>query len=438
MQAPAAGDGGDGRPTGRGTGAGRAEAEGVPSGMAGPGSPAPDGRPATRYALWRVFLKEFRENLRDRRSLITALVIGPLLMPALVAAALSIAIHHGREQTQRPVPVTVVHAGRAPHLLAFLRQYRVLAVPVEARAPAARRLAATLHRPLLYVPRDFGARLAAGRPAALRLYADESDRTEQQAAGRVTRLIGLYAGVITRLRLVARGLDPLLLTPIVVHPIDISTPQSRSVLVLGMLSYVILLAMLMGGMYMAIDATAGERERGSLEPLLTVPVEREHLVYGKMLAASAMMLLTLTLTVSAFAVTLRHIGLDRMGMSVNFGAGVVAAIVLYSLPLIPLGAALMTLVASFTRSYREAQTYIGLILLIPTVPLMFAGLLGLRPSLMLMTVPFLSQHFLIMSLLRAQPLPAFYAVTSAGVTLLPTGVLVWLAGRLYRREKLLG
>lgn len=389
-------------------------------------------------AIWRVFRKEFRENLRDRRSLIASLVIGPLLMPALLAAALSIAIHHGGQASRHPVDLAVANARRAPNLLAFLRQFAVRPEPVKTSRAAARDWVRRRHEPLLYVPRGFGARLAAGKPASLRLYVDESDRTSQQVVGRVGRVIGVYGGAIAKLRLMARGLDPLLLTPIVVHPIDISTPQSRSVLALGMLSYVILLTMLMGGLYVAIDATAGERERGSLEPLLTVPVEREQLVYGKMLAASAMMLLSLTLTVTAFAVTLSHIGLDRLGMSVNFDAGVVAAIVLYSLPLIPLGAALMTLVASFTRSYREAQTYVPLVLLIPTLPLMFASILGLRPSLALMTVPFLGQHFLIMSVLRGQPLPALYAVLSVGVSLLPGVVLVWLAGRLYRREGLLG
>ena len=72
--------------------------------------------------------------------------------------------------------------------------------------------------------------------------------------------------------------------------IDVSTPAARSVLVLGTLSYLVLLTMLMGGMYLAIDATAGERERGSLEPLLTVPVPRAHLIYGKILATCAYML----------------------------------------------------------------------------------------------------------------------------------------------------
>ncbi len=389
-------------------------------------------------AIGRVFRKELRETLRDRRSLFTTLVIGPLLLPALISVALSMAIRHGGAPASRPIELMVAHAERAPQLLQFLRQYRVQVRAVQTDRAAARAWVERSHGPLLYVPRDFGTRLAAGKPASLRLYADESERAVQSRVQRLASLIGLYGGTIARLRLVARGLDPQLLAPIALHAIDISTPQSRAALVLGMLSYAILLTMLMSGLYIAIDATAGERERGSLEPLLTMPVRREHLVYGKMLAACAMMTVCLVLTVTAFAFALHHIGLDRLGMSANFGPAVAAGIVLGCLPLIPTGAALMTLVAAYTRSYREAQTYVGLVLLIPTLPLIFANIMGLRPRPALMAVPSLSQHFIIMSLLRAEPLPAMDLVISAGVTLTLGAVLMFFAGRLYRREKLLG
>jgi sodium transport system permease protein len=235
-----------------------------------------------------------------------------------------------------------------------------------------------------------------------------------------------------------RGIDPLVLSPIVIHDVDVSTPASRSVLALGTLSYLVLLTMLMGGMYLAIDATAGERERGSLEPLLTVPVRREHLIYGKMLATCAFMTLSLCLTVSAFATVLQFAGLERFGMSVNFGPLVALTVILFCLPLVPLGAAVMTIVAAFTRSYREAQTYLGLVLIIPTLPLVFAGVLGLRPTARLMAVPSLSQHFLITSLLRDEPIPGGFLALSVGVTLAVGAALVFIAGRLYHREALLG
>jgi sodium transport system permease protein len=390
-------------------------------------------------AVWRVFLKEVRENLRDRRTLISALVFGPLFGPLLFASALSLSFRGAGAQADRPLYLTVSHAERAPDLLAYLRQYDVRIRTVEDDEAAARReVAAHRNEEVLLVPEDFGSRLEAGRPSPLLLFADESETRSATRLERIAGIINRYGATIARLRLVARGLDPLLSVPIVLHPIDISTPAARSALALGALSYLVLITMLMGGMYLAIDATAGERERGSLEPLLTLPVRREHLIYGKILAACAYMTLSLVLTVTAFAIVLRFVGLERFGMSADFGPRVAVGIVLACLPLVPPGAALMTLVAAFTRSYREAQTYVGLVLLIPTLPLVFAAVLGLQPRVALMAVPSLGQHFIILSLIRMQPLPQGYVALSVCSTLAFGALLFFAAGRLYRREALLG
>jgi len=200
----------------------------------------------------------------------------------------------------------------------------------------------------------------------------------------------------------------------------------------------ILLTMLMGGLHLTLDATAGERERGSLEPLLTVPVPREQLIYGKILAACLFMLLSLVLTVGAMALALRHVGLENLGMTENITALNVLELTACCAPLAPLGASLMTIVAAFTRSYREAQTYVGLVLLVPTLPLIFASALGLRPSAALMMVPSLSQHFMVTGLLRGEPVSAGYAALSVTVSLALGALAAFAAGRLYHREKLLG
>ena len=390
-------------------------------------------------ALLTVFRKEFRENLRDRRTLLSALIVGPLLGPLLFGVALSLGIERGAAEADRPVALAVSHAERAPQLLDFLREYGVQVTAVNLDDAAAREAVKThVQSLILSINADYAARLSDSQPGALALYVDASDAASGKSAARIRLLISHYGGLLARLRILARGIDPLVLSPIVLHDVDVSTPSSRSVLALGTLSYLILLTMLMGGIYLAIDATAGERERGSLEPLLTVPVRRDQLIYGKILATCAYMAISLALTVSAFAVVLRFAGLERFGMTVNFGPLVALQVVLFSLPLVPLGAALMTIIAAFTRSYREAQTYLGLALVIPTLPLVFAGQLGLRPTAQLMLIPSLSQHFLITSLLRDEPLSASQVVLSVGATLLVGLLLVRVAGRLYRREALLG
>ncbi len=390
-------------------------------------------------AIFTVFLKEFRENLRERRTLLSAMILGPLLGPLLFAGALSLSIERGTVKNDRPVSLAVAHTERAPNLLAFLHQYGVNIKPVGVDDEGAR-TAIREHREtlVLLITNHFGEKLGSGEPAPLELYADSSDASNGRDVTRVRLLLEQYGALVARLRITARGVNPLVLSPIVLQNIDVSTPASRSVLVLGTLSYLILLTMLMGGMYLAIDTTAGERERGSLEPLLTVPVKREHLIYGKILATCAYMTLSLTLTVIAFAIALRFVGLEQFGMSLNFGPLVALKVVLFSLPLVPLGAALMTIVAAFTRSYREAQTYLGLVLLIPTLPLVLASMLGLQPTARLMAVPSLSQHFLITSLLRDEPVSGGYLALSVAVTLAVGATLMLIAGRLYDREALLG
>jgi sodium transport system permease protein len=390
------------------------------------------------HAVLIVFAKEFRENLRDRRTLFTALILGPLLMPLLFAGALGLSLQRGAASGERALTLAVAHAERAPNLIAFLRQY-VEIVPVDYDAVGAREaVRAHRHAQVLAVSEDFAAHLEHGTPAPLMLYADGSDAAALGEVARVRSLLARYGEILAHLRIAVRGIDPLVLSPLAVQDIDVSTPATRSVLALGTLSYLMLLTMLMGGVYLAIDTTAGERERGSLEPLLTVPVRRELLIFGKILATCAYMVLSLALTVTSFAIVLRFAGLERLGMSVNIGPGVVLALIASCLPLVPLGAAFMTIVAARTRTYREAQTWVGVLLLVPTLPLVFAGVTGMKPTLALMAVPSLGQHFLILALLRDEALPRGYVAMSVLTTLALGALLLALAGRLYRREALLG
>jgi sodium transport system permease protein len=389
--------------------------------------------------LFTVLRKELRENLRDRRTFMSALVIGTVMMPLLVALLVNLTVRRGLNQDNNPVSLAVVHGERAPTLIAQLRQYRIDVIPVDLDDAAAR---ATVRRQqrriVLAIPDNYASQLARGLPAPVLLYSDSSDAAGASDVGRVRAVLARLASEVARLRLMARDIDPMVMSAIAVQDVDVATPRSRSVLILGTLTYMILLTMLMGGLHVTLDATAGERERGSLEALLTVPVPREQLIYGKILAACVFMLMSLTLNVCAMGVALRFVGLENLGMNVNMNVSTVLALIACCAPLAPLGAALMTIVAAFTRSYREAQTYVGLVLLIPTLPLIFASTLGLRPTAWLMMVPSLSQHFLVTGLLRAEPVSALYAALSVSVSLVLGVAAAYAAGRLYHREALLG
>ncbi|MDH4260576.1 MAG: ABC transporter permease subunit, partial [Gammaproteobacteria bacterium] len=291
---------------------------------------------------------------------------------------------------------------------------------------------------VLRVPGTFAERFAAGEPAAVVIYADGSDTRAERRAARVHQAVAGYSAMIASLRLQARGISTTVMRAVVVDNVDVSTPSQRATLLLGMLSYVILLVTLLGGLYLAIDATAGERERGSLEALLTVPAAREQLIYGKVAAAACMMILALALVTASIAAALRFVPLETFGMTANFGRGVAVGVFLVMLPFALIGAGLLTVVASFTRSYKEAQSWLGVVMLVPTVPIAIASVLSVQPSAALMLVPSLSQHLIIQGLMRGEPSSATWVLLSVGSSLLLGWLLAWLAGRLYRREAILG
>ncbi len=386
-----------------------------------------------------VCRKEVLDNFRDRRTLFSTLIFGPLFGPALFAVLVNLMLSQALSSFDQRVEVPIIGKSVAPNLVAFLERHSIVSIDGPADLDAAAEAVRTgQHEVVLVIDQEFAERFREGGDARVTLVADRSQIRASAAAGRLRTVLNAYAEELRLLRLQARGISPLVLRPLTVDEFDVSTATGRSGALLGMLTYFLLLATLMGGFYLAIDTTAGERERGSLEPLLTVPVRRSSLILGKMMATISYMLLSLALTVAAFTVSLSFVQLESLGMSSNFGPMVALKVFLILAPFAPLGAALMTLVASFTKSYKEAQTYLALVLLVPTLPLMVATLTNVRPSLDLMWIPSLSQHLLVTNLIKAEPIDAAFLLTSVGCTLLFGAALAWLATRLYNREALLG
>jgi sodium transport system permease protein len=392
-----------------------------------------------RSAIGIVFRKEAMENLRERRVIFSAFFFGVLLAPIMFALATTLTSKRIAQTQDEPLELLVAGHERAPNLLAFLRENGVETKPADLTTDGA--LAAVrsgAHKLVLVVPDDYPQRLLAGTPAPLELIADTSSADSAGNAERARRLLDAYGRQLAALRLSARGIDPQTIWPVIVHTLDVATPAGRAALLLGMLTYFCFTSMLVGGFYLAIDTTAGERERGSLEPLLALPVSRAALILGKMLATAAFMSVSLLLTLVVFGIVLRFVPLEQLGMSANFGWPVVAGIFAVMFTFVPLGAALMTVVASFTRSNREAQSWLSLVLFLPLAPILLALLFGTKSSAPLMFVPSLSQHLLATNLLRGDPIPVAHIVISAGTTLLLGVLLGWLAIRLYRREAILG
>jgi sodium transport system permease protein len=386
-----------------------------------------------------VFFKEIIDNLRDRRTLASALIMGPIFGPVLFAFVINMSIDRALDDAESTMVLPVIGQEYAPNLMRFLdsRNIDVVSGP-EDKNGAAEAVKTGAHDVVLVIPQNFGEQLADAIPARVELYSDEANSQGEKEARRARNALYGYDQQLAAMRLSARGINPLVLRPIYVDEVDVSTPSGRSAMLLGMMSYFFIFALLMGGMYLAIDTTAGERERGSLEPLLTLPVTRGQLILGKIMATCVFMAASLLLSLLSFYFVLQFMPLEQLGMTPNFGLDVVAAAFFLLLPFVLLGASLMTLVASFTKSYKEAQTWLSAVLIAPTLPILIVSILTLRPQLEFMFIPSLSQHLILVDMVKNEPLNGLHIAISVCSTLAIGALLTWVCARLYRREGLLG
>ena len=389
--------------------------------------------------LFTVFRKEVLDNFRDRRTLGSALLMGPIFGPVLFAFVINLSIERSFESAESTLELPVIGQEHAPNLVSFLHSQNIDAIDgPEDTAAAMEAVKAGTHDVVLVIPANFGEQLSAMIPARVELVSDQANSDAERDARRARNALYAYQRLLAGTRVVARGINPRALQPINIDEVDVSTPSGRSAMLLGMMSYFFVFAALMGGMYLAIDTTAGERERGSLEPLLSLPVTRDELIYGKIAATCLFMTLSLMLSLTAFYISLKFMPLEQLGMTPNFGPDVVLAALAIFLPFILVGAALMTLVASFTKSYREAQTWLSVVLIAPTMPILIVSILTLRPRTEFMLIPSLSQHLLLVDMVKNEPINGLHVAISVTSTLFIGVVLTWLCARLYRREGLLG
>ena len=388
-----------------------------------------------------VCRKEMRDNVRDRRTMFSTIAFGPLFAPLMFVVMIQIAVNQAVSSAEERLSVPMVGIEQAPNLAEFLAARGIDADPMNALTDlesTAAAVAAGSPPYALVLDESFAAEFGSEQPARVTVVFDRSNQRDSNRVERLQRALRAYGERIGALRVLARGVSPDVTRPLIVDGWDVSTPAGRSALLLGILTYFLLFATLMGGMYLAIDATAGERERKSLEPLLTLPVSRTSLLLGKVAATTVFMLVSLALTLVAFAIALKFLPLDEIGMSSGFSGLTAVAAFFVLTPFALLGAFLMTLVASFTRSYKEAQTWLGLLLLVPTLPVALATLLDVQPTQALMWVPSMSQHLLMQALIKQESIAPPMAAQSVVSTLLYALLLALVTIRLYKREALLG
>lgn len=386
-------------------------------------------------SLFIIMFKEIVDNLRDRQTVFYALLFGPVLLPLLLGGSMVASFKQLSIDFDEVSTLSVLHADRAPALMAFLHSQNLDVTRAPDDVQSSVRRGDTLV--VLEIPEDFAVQLRQGQPAPLTLHVNSADKESAKAARRVQAILSVYERTLNNLRLQHRGIDPSTFDSLNLIENDVSSDGSNGQLLASILPFLLIMSMVMGGFYLAIDTTAGERERQSLEPLLSLPLERSAVVFGKYGATLCFVTLSGLLTALSIYTLFKLFPIELMGGQIRFDGRTLAIAFLLASPLLPFISALLITVSAVTRSTKEAQTYLGLLMMVPMAPFFLLQFLSVKSTTSTMPVPMLSQYQLLESAVLGDGIPLLHIVLSVGGTLLATALLLSLASRLYQRERLL-
>ncbi|CAN5184457.1 ABC transporter permease [soil metagenome] len=375
--------------------------------------------------IWVVFGKEVIDALRDRRTLLRLLVpavlMGPLLLLALSGLISSL------EDRAEKREVLVAGIEHAPTLRNFIERqtFTVKQAPADYEA---RLRATTLLEPVMVIGKNFEAELLAGEQPSVELVSDSANQRAAAGVGSLQRLLSGFNRERASLNLALRGVSTELLSPVDVQERDLASVQARAARITGIIPMFIIMAVLYGALTAALDSTAGERERGSLEPLLMNPVQQIALVLGKWGAVASLGLVVALLSSLSFIPAQWFLKSDSLQAMFQFGGYEVLVFLLLQVPLAAgLGALLMAL-AIRSKTYKEAQAGSALVItlvgLAPMVSLLNPG----GDAAWYLWVPGLSQNTLMMLVLKGEALSAAKMLPSVVVgALLAVACLAYVA-----------
>jgi sodium transport system permease protein len=386
--------------------------------------------------IWTIIRKETTDNFRDRRSIFNAL-LSVSMNPILYIVLFGFMNRAFSDQATQTLQLPVVGAENAPNLVAFLDQQNVDILPAPADPEAA--LLSGDVDVVLVIEETFSEAFAEGEPAPVQVMRDESNDGASVLVNRTEQLLRQYSQRTASLRLLARGISPMLVQPLEIQAVDVS-PESRGSAgtVLNLLPVIMFTAAFLGGFYMVVDMTAGEKERESLEPLLINPVPRWTFVMGKYLTALVFTALGTTLATLLFLVALGVPAVQEFtSIQISVEPRAIVTAVSVIAPVVFMAVALQMLIASYTRNVKEAQTYTQLLSLAGFMPALFFSILPIKAQAWMYFVPTIGQVFLVNKVIRGETLPAGDVVISVAVTLTVGIIALATAIRLYNRERII-
>jgi sodium transport system permease protein len=381
-------------------------------------------------AVLTVLRKELVDALRDRRTLLTVLASSVLLGPLVLMAISSLIASLEARAEQREVYVAGL--AHAPTLRNFLERqtYTVKEAPADYEA---RLRKSTFTDPVVVVPADFETALVRGDVPVVEIVSDSANQRSESSVGRLERLLGAFGQERAVLSLALRGVSVQLLSPMDVESRDLASSQTRATRITGMLPFFVLMAVLYGALNAALDTTAGERERGSLEPLLMNPAERWTLVAGKWGAVACVSMLIAVLSSFSFLPGQWVLRSDTLAAMFQYGLREALLFLVVLLPLAATLSGVLMAVAIRSRTFKEAQASATIVVLVVSL-LPLVNLLNLgSESPWSLWIPALAQTTLMTRVLKGEDLDLAQVAIPLAVCAALTAAAVWYVARSLRQ-----
>ena len=384
----------------------------------------------TRFGtILTIYHKEIVDALRDRRTMLTVLASSVLMGPLVLLAISGLVATLEANAEQREVVVAGIE--RAPTLVNFFERQTYTVKP--APADYEQRLRnARLADAVVVVPADFEAALVRGDAPIVEVVSDSANTRSQASAGRLSRLLQGFSRERATLTLALRGVSPDALEPVRVEDRDLASTQTRATQITGMLPFFVLMAVLTGALNAALDTTAGERERGSLEPLLMNPAERWVLVLGKWGAVASVGMLIAVLACFSFLPGQWLLRSDTLAAMFQYGVREAMLFLVVLLPFAAAASALLMAVAIRCKTFKEAQASTTVVMLAASLlPLINVFSLG-EESPWYLWVPALAQNVLMTRVLKGEAFNAEQLVVPMIVCAVLAAGGVWYVARALR------
>lgn len=384
--------------------------------------------------LLTVMRKELRDLSRDRRTLALTLLLGPLLYPVLFLGMGKLAESRVKTQIDKPLDIPTIGRENAPNLVRFLASQGLNAVdPPKDLTADIRDQKIDI---ALRISPEFGKDWAEGRPALVEIMQDSTRRDADIPTARLKAALTGYSQQVGSLRLLARGIDAQVARPLDVATQDLATAEAKRGVMLSLLMPILLtITSFLGGAYLVMDTTAGERERQSLEPLLATPAKRSAIVSGKIAAACVVGVVSLLLTLAAFKLS-AQLSTGAAARQLNMGLLSMLQMLFVMVPILFIGTSLLTFLSAAAKSMKEAQSHMTWLMLLPMLPGYALMVYPVKSELWQLAVPFLAQNQMLLKIIRHEPISAqmWGVYLAAGFGL---AALLWFAAvRRYHQERL--